>query len=407
MSFMAPASGIRIIALTAFAISLALAVAGCGVPADNAPLCGDTRTVTQVYYGTSNPTFAPLTPGQVMAIGQVGPCSGTLIAPTWALSAQHCGLAPGALFCVGPDPANPDTCVPVAAVHNDPDPDSDLAVLELEQDPRALLAGLEFIPIMTEPLDTGWYGELAEGAGYGEAEDGSFGVRYFTAEPIAELNTLELVVDGQGVHGLCLGDSGGPVLVIASDATARVAGALLGGDSSCVGIDRYTRVDRVVGWIESLTGPTQVGPAYCGVVDEIGMCTGGRAVWCDGGVLRSETCAAQGCGWDGAGFRCVASPDPCQGYDRRGACEDNVALWCESGQLLQRTCDQCSERCYIAGSPEGAYCVAHPCGSLDFLGRCNGDVAEWCEGNGIRSVDCGARGQRCGYVDDETGYYCM
>ena len=372
--------------------------------------CTELRLAPQVYYGTPGPTFVPLTPGQIQAIGEVGPCSGTLIAPTFALSADHCNHTAGTRFCMGVQPDAADRCVEVLEVIRDPAPGSDLVVLRLAGDARDVLPTVEPIPVLTEPLDDSWLGEIAEGSGYGETEEETYGTRFFTAEPIVAIDQTFIYVDGQGAHGLCGGDSGGPLLVIASDHTARVAGALYGGDTSCVGMDQYSRIDPVTRWIEGLAGPTQVGASYCGAIDAIGMCSGDRAIYCADGQLTSARCgASESCGWDEAtvGFRCISGDDPCAGVDRRGACIAQVATWCEGGVLRERDCRACGERCYIAGSPAGAYCISDQCAGLDYLGRCDGDVAEWCDGGRLRSVDCADSGQQCGYVDDSIGYYCM
>lgn len=363
-----------------------------------------------MYYGTPGPTFAPLTPGQVMAVGRIGACSGTLIAPTWVLTAQHCQLRIGDAFCIGPEPNDPNTCVEVAELVPDENASSDLLLARLQFDPSSMLPEIEPIPVITEALSDDWKQEIAEGAGYGENQDKLFGTRAFTAEPIVDVDGTFIYVDGEGVHGLCGGDSGGPLLVIASDNTARVAGALYGGDSSCVGVDQYSRVDSALAWIEQSTGPTEVGDPYCGPVDAIGMCSGERAIWCASGQLTSETCPAeQACAWDDAsgGFRCLAGDDPCEGLDRRGACDGSSARWCVNGVVQSLDCDSCTQRCAIAGSPEGAYCLADPCGGLDFLGRCTAaGVAEWCQNGEIRSIDCAERGETCDFIDSSIGYYC-
>lgn len=385
------------------------AASACGDDASGGQ-CIDTRQVAQVYYGTSGPTFAPLTPGQIMAIAEVGACSGTLIGPSWALSAEHCNLVPGAQFCMGEQSDNADQCLAILEVHRAPLPDSDLVLLQLDGDARDVLPAVEPIPILTEALDDTWLGELAEGAGYGETEANEYGTRLFTTEPIVEIDSTFIHVDGEGAHGLCGGDSGGPLLVIAADNTARVAGALYGGDASCVGVDQYSRLDSVVAWIESYTGVTDAGSPYCGTVDALGMCSGQRAIYCADGTLTSQACGGdEACGWDDAigGFRCQAGDDPCAGYDRRGSCAGQIATWCDNGVLRERDCRACNERCYFAGSPDGAYCVADSCAGLDFLGQCSGDVAEWCQDGRPQSVDCAATGQRCDYVDDNVGYYCI
>ena len=125
-----------------------------------------------------------------------------------------------------------------------------------------------------------------------------------------------LTIDGQGMRGVCFGDSGGPVMVIAADGTVRVAGDLSNGDGSCVGQDNYTRADVHRAWIEGFTGPTVVDPGGgggdagdpCVGLDERGRCDGPVARWCQGGAPRQRDCAAcgQACDWvdDVMGFYC-------------------------------------------------------------------------------------------------------
>jgi hypothetical protein len=310
---------------------------------------------------------------------------------------------------MGEAPGDPSECIPILRVLEHPDADNDLVLVELELDPRERLPELAPIPIMTDLMDEQWLGQLAEAAGYGLTDTGTFGTRYFTTEPIVALDNF-VTVDGEGEHGLCGGDSGGPVLVVASDATVRVAGALYDGDASCVGRDRYTRTDIAKDWIESYTGAVAAEPAGCGFFDAVGACTADSAMWCDGGILRAAPCPdGAACGWDSdaAGFRCITGDDPCGGYDRRGGCDSNVARWCEGGQVKSLDCNSCGQVCAPSAASEGAYCRVDPCMGLDYLGRCNGDVAEWCEGNEIHTFDCSTRSLGCGYIDEQTGYYCV
>ena len=371
-----------------------------------ADVCGDLRSMERVYYGTASPTYVPLSPGQVMAVGTWGGCSGTLIAPTWVLTATHCGLGAGDAFCIGERAADPNVCIGTVRIINNPASDQTLG--ELDADATLRLPGVQPVPIMTESMDSSWIGRTAEAAGYGQQEDGGYGEREFTAEPIAGLSGHTLTIDGEGVHGVCFGDSGGPVFVIASDGTARTAGDLSNGDGSCTGQDNYTRTDTSVAWIESYTGPTSAEGARCGTVDVIGRCSGAAAVFCGADdMLETETCADK-CGWDGAagGFRCITGPDPCGGVDRYGLCAGNVARWCEAGVPKMRDCGACSQTCDDIDGV-GAYCEDDPCHGLDYLGRCNGAVAEWCEDGALQTEDCGAQGMTCGYINDEIGYYCM
>ncbi len=207
-----------------------------------------------VYYGTSKPTYVPLTEGQMLAIGTWGNCSGTIIASRWVLTANHCNVRKGDEFCVGEDPADPDQCF--EAVFVERNPDADMTIAMLDRDATEAVPGLEPIPLLTEKLDDSWLGKMSEAAGYGQQEDGGYGEREFTAEPIVDLDGHEMTIDGERVHGVCFGDSGGPVMVIDSQGTVRVAGALSWGDPDCLGKDRYTRVDTNLEWLEAFTGPT-------------------------------------------------------------------------------------------------------------------------------------------------------
>src|SRR5690606_14061908 len=88
----------------------------------------------------------------------------------------------------------------------------------------------------------------------GTSPNVSFGVRFFAAEHIIGLTRDYVSLHGMGRKGMCRGDSGAPVMVVASDGSTRVAGALNGGDASCRGRDDFAGVDVRQSGLDGLTG---------------------------------------------------------------------------------------------------------------------------------------------------------
>lgn len=256
---------------------------------------GDDRS-SAVYYGTREDTTLDLTPGQVLAVARVevgGLCSGLVIRPRWVLSAAHCAGGSGSISVgANPDRVDQEIRVRRAITHSS----LDLMLLELTEDATVAVPGLTPIDVYPGSL-TGLVGRTGEAAGYGQRDDGGSGDRRFTAEPIVDVSSEYISIDGMGRRGVCFGDSGGP-LMLREGGQVYVLGALSNGDPSCVGVDNYARADLGRSWIVENAGTLTPPVDPCGGETLAGRCEGTTAVWCEGGAVRRRECGrcGQSCG---------------------------------------------------------------------------------------------------------------
>jgi hypothetical protein len=280
---------------------------------------------------------------------------------------------------------------------------------------RAPATGIDVepIPAFDGTLTAADLGEVLEQAGFGATETGQSDGRFFVAEPLVAFEEGGyLVVDGEGRHGVCFGDSGGPSLRQTEGGGVRVVGALSWGDPSCTGLDRYTRVDLVQDWIVDFAGAIPSGVREpCDDVTSAGRCSpdGRVATYCDGESKQVDPCAATAvCVDDGQSARCIpVESAPCGAITAFGACEDDLLVWCDAGTVRRRDCRDCGGQfCRQVDNVQGFACVDGTCGSLDYRGECVGDTARWCDNGSIAVLDCAAEGSTCGFIDDDTGFFC-
>ena len=375
-------------------------------------------TQTQpIFYGTRDPQVIQMSDGEILAVGWLHQrgypysnfCSGTIIAPQVVITASHCftndSSARNIGFGIGDFPHTPRATFNVSEVHIHPEVDAAMLILAENATQRVP----ELVPInINRTAPHNLVGNQLEGSGFGRTHDGSDG-RYFALVYLDYVFDSLLTINGRGEHGMCFGDSGGPLL----GPGPVVLGVESNGDSSCVGQDNMTRLDVIAGWIDEATGEIV---DTCDGLDYLGRCNGTIAEWCNEGTISQHDCSSDGltCGYvnDQIGYYCTeeTQADPCDGLDYLGRCNGDIAEWCENGEVRQRDCASQGMTCGYTNDQTGYYCTeseqTDACGGLDYQGRCNGTIAEWCENEQIRTFDCSLRGQVCHWINDTVGNTC-
>lgn len=345
-----------------------------------------------IVNGTREPTVIPLSEGEKLAIGwlhsagqaRANFCTGTLISPRIVITASHCTEGQRASnigFGVGLRPAQPRATFQVAELYEHPNRDA--AILILSEDVTSRVPELVPIPANRAALNSSLQGRTVEAAGYGDTRDANRDGRWFASLLLEQITQEFVVVNGQGVRGICFGDSGGPVLATDSQNRPIILGVESSGDESCVGRDYLTRLDAIVTWMDPITGLVDQPPEQRPQDNEPGE------------PEREPDSSEQ-----------EPTPPPadiCDTLDFQGRCNGDTAEWCQEDDFYQRDCAALGTECRFINEDVGFIC---DCGDVSYLGRCNGNTAEYCDNGRLARVDCGDRGQSCGYVNDQTGYFC-
>ncbi len=205
-----------------------------------------------ILNGGLEPTLTPLTPGQVLAIGFLEDrdgffCSGTVIRADVVLTAAHCvkdRLPEDIRFGIGPVSA-PIGRLDVRRISLAAE-GTDIALIELDGHATSV-GGLQVIPINRVALNDDLVGEDVEIAGYGEIN--GIALRRFVVMQVASVYE-RVAVDGDGERGACMGDSGGPFLLVDDAGRVTVGGGLSKVLLSCLDEAYYTRIDLVASWVD-------------------------------------------------------------------------------------------------------------------------------------------------------------
>jgi len=141
----------------------------------------------------------------------------------------------------------------------------------------------EPIPVASAPPN----GANVQAVGYGWTSASSSDEntsRWWVCEPVVRVSNASFTVDGQGRHGLCLGDSGGPALVPGP----YLVGTLSAGSETCVGSDVFAIPAVDADWIEQQIGLWHSNPPASLGKFPWSLVLGGAAVIGIGAVLRKS-----------------------------------------------------------------------------------------------------------------------
>ncbi len=270
-------------------VAIAIAVALVSAPAwVHAGALAPERAPQHIYGG--GPSAECAWPTTV----SLGGCTGTLVHPEVVIYAAHCGEISEVFFGNSIDEQGRTVYPEFCQVYpgGGPGGGNDWAVCKLSE-------AVTDIPI-TPPLMGCETELLVEGqevwlVGFGNTDDGNFGVKYEAKTTFGYIQNDEAFVGGDGVD-TCQGDSGGPIFIQLDDGSWRAFGITSYGDG-CGGGGWYSMMHTGMQWFEDTTG-VDLTPCHDadGTWNPGPACTGfpmapgsGSGSWpsCDAGTLSS------------------------------------------------------------------------------------------------------------------------
>ena len=230
----------------------------------------------------------------------LGGCTGTLVHPEVVIYAAHCGGVSSVFFGDSVHQTGRSVTPEFCRTYSGGGPGNgrDWAFCKLAQP-------VTDIPI-TPPLMGCEVDLLVEGApvwivGFGNTDDGNFGVKYEAQTEFHYIQNDEAFVGGGGID-TCQGDSGGPVYIQAQDGSWRAFGITSYGNG-CGGGGWYSMMHTGIDWFESESGVDitpchdadgtwNPGPDCGGFPTEPMTASGSWPNSCDGGqtLTWSDSC---------------------------------------------------------------------------------------------------------------------
>jgi len=273
-----------------------------------------------IVNGSRAPRSVGLSPAEQLAIGWLSNyqspettfCTGTLITSRIVITANHCvrnRQASELTFGLGAQQETAPAMFDISLIEQHPTVDA--AMLFLATDAMDTLVQLgrgtglaetDLQPIspnrhtLNDADGDALLGRMVEVAGYGETRNPEQEGRFFATVEVIEISDEFVVVEGNGVAGLCFGDSGGPVIAINVRGKPVILGVEHGGDDTCSGTDFLVRLDKIRDWIDAGIQRTWAQNPVGGPCHDLGFkgrCVGDTAEWCDESFqVRRRDCGA-------------------------------------------------------------------------------------------------------------------